>query len=60
MYQWKNFGDYEKLKAGLKNVEKLTVIGMNLKSLECVSTIKKKYPDMEVTVVDENDRDRIT
>lgn len=41
-------------------MDKLTVVGLNLKSLECVSTIKKKYPHMEITVVDENHRDRIT
>jgi uncharacterized phage-like protein YoqJ len=60
VYAWKNLNDYEKLKTDLKTVSKLTVMGLNLKSLECISTIKKKYPEMEITVVDENERDRIT
>jgi len=28
---------------------------LNLKSLETISTIKDKYKDMEITVIDENE-----
>ena len=41
-------------------MNKLTVLGLNLKSLECVATIKNKYKDMEITVVDENKKDWIS
>jgi hypothetical protein len=36
------------------------VLGLNLRSLETVSSIKKKYKDMEITIIDDNERDNIT
>lgn len=30
------------------------MIGINMKSLETVSTIRREYPEIEVIVVDEN------
>ena len=36
------------------------MLGLNLRSLETVSSIKKKYKDMEITIIDDNERDNIT
>ena len=35
-------------------------MGLNLRSLETVSTIKKKYKDMEITIIDDNLKDNIS
>lgn len=39
------------LRRGLKNV---TVVGLNLESLEFVSTLRREYPKVKISVVDDN------
>ena len=50
-----NRQDHEKLVRELKRgIKKVTVLGANLESLELVSTIRREYPKVHITVIDEN------
>lgn len=51
--------DYQQLQKALPKIKRLTVLGMNLKSLQLVSTIKQTYKDLEVIVIDENEKDNV-
>lgn len=46
--------DHVNLRYRLKNVKKLTVMGLNMESLELVSTLRREYPKVHITVIDDN------
>lgn len=54
--QLQSMNDHRQLKNYLENgkVKQLTVHGLNMESLEVVSTIRREYPKVKVTVVDDN------
>lgn len=37
-----------------RGIKKMTVLGVNMESLELVSTIRREYPKIHITVIDEN------
>jgi hypothetical protein len=47
--------DHENLKAALDSkIKNLTVFGLNMESLETISTIRREYPKVNITVIDDN------
>ena len=46
--------DHVALRANLEKIKDLTVMGLNMESLELVTTLRREYPRINVTVVDEN------
>jgi Pyridine nucleotide-disulphide oxidoreductase len=51
--------DHVNLRYRLKNIKKLTVMGLNMESLELVTTIRREYPKVHVTVIDDNSESMI-
>lgn len=55
IFQVHNKLDHESFLRELKKgVGKIAVLGANLESLELVSTLRREYPKIEITVIDEN------
>jgi apoptosis-inducing factor 3 len=54
--QFQSMNDHKQLRNYLEKgkVKHLTVHGLNMESLEVVSTIRREYPKVNVTVVDDN------
>jgi uncharacterized NAD(P)/FAD-binding protein YdhS len=47
--------DHEYMARELKQgVKRVSIIGANLESLEIVSTLRREYPKLHITVIDEN------
>lgn len=47
--------DHENLMRELKNgVKKIAVMGLNMESLETVSTIRREFPKIHITVIDDS------
>lgn len=48
--------DHRKLRDALesKKIKNLSVVGMNMESLELISTIRREFPKVRITVVDDN------
>ena len=54
--QFQSMNDHRQLKTYLESskVKHLTIHGLNMESLEVVSTIRREYPKVRITVVDDN------
>ncbi len=51
----KNRQDHETILRELKHgAKKVTVLGANMESLEFVSTLRREFPKVTITVVDDN------
>jgi nitrite reductase/ring-hydroxylating ferredoxin subunit len=46
--------DHVNLRYRLKNIKRLTVMGLNMESLELVTTLRREYPKLHITVIDDN------
>lgn len=46
---------HKKVRKYLEKAKTITVLGNNLRAMECVSTIRREYPNMTIYVVDENE-----
>lgn len=46
---------HKKVSEILKTAKTVTVLGNNMRAMECVSTIRREYPDTKIYVVDENE-----
>lgn len=46
--------DHLKLRSALKSIKKLTVVGLNMESLQFMTTIRREYPKIHITCVDDN------
>ena len=47
--------DHESVKIALENgIKNLTVFGLNMESLEFVSTVRREYPKVKITLIDDN------
>ncbi len=46
--------DHINLRYKLKNIKKLTVMGLNMESLELVTTLRREFPKLHITVIDDN------
>jgi hypothetical protein len=50
-----NRQDHEAITRELKRgIKKVTVVGANMESLEFVSTLRREFPKVKITVVDDN------
>lgn len=51
----RNRQDHENIHRELKRgIKKVTVLGVNMESLEFVSTLRREFPKVHITVIDDN------
>lgn len=50
-----NIEQHKTVKKYLENAKTITVMGNNMRAMECVSTIRREYPNINIYVIDENE-----
>ncbi|KAL4438557.1 hypothetical protein ABPG74_015455 [Tetrahymena malaccensis] len=50
-----NLDHHKKVKQYLEKAKTITILGNNMRAMECVSTIRREYPHIKIYVIDENE-----
>lgn len=50
-----NIADHKKIKEKLTTAKTVTILGNNMRALECASTMRREYPNLTIYVIDENE-----
>ncbi|CAD8050095.1 unnamed protein product [Paramecium sonneborni] len=55
VFYFNSLDSHQQLKEKLKNINDLSIIGINTMSLEVAQTIRKEYPNIKINVIDPNE-----